>query len=201
VVASGDVRGISECCHAETGPWWHQAAGVQRRRPPRVSWCCGGSLARGGPLRAKMCTSSLYCSARGRHPAVWRMRTAAEKDIVRKPEPVLRLRRYWQDATLSWPAPARLCCQSFSLLTPSRRAGLRSGEPMPIAGGNLGAPSSRRRFSCNVRAFLDPAGRFPERSFVSPIGSGVCQLQGQACTNCIALKHTNSDYPYSPCSA
>jgi hypothetical protein len=129
-----------------------------------------GSLARGGPLRAKMCTSSLYCSARGRHPAVWRMRTAAEKDIVRKPEPVLRLRRYWQDATLSWPAPARLCCQSFSLLTPSRRAGLRSGEPMPIAGGNLGAPKlapplplQRPRVPGPCRAFSGEELRITDR--------------------------------------
>jgi hypothetical protein len=62
------------------------------------------------------------------------------------------------------------CCQSFSLLTPSRRAGLRSGEPMPIAGGNLGAPKlapplqlQRPRVPGPCRAFSGEELRITDR--------------------------------------
>jgi DNA-binding transcriptional LysR family regulator len=81
-------------------------------------------------------------------PAVWRMRSAAEKDIVLKPEPVLRLSSLLmvRDAVLAGAGAALL--PSFSSPTTSRRAGLHIGEPMPVHRWKSGR--SRRRALHNM---------------------------------------------------
>lgn len=66
-------------------------------------------------------------------PALWRMRSAAEKDIVLKPEPVLRLSSLGR----------RRC--GFAAKASRRRRHRRGpacvlGNPRRSAGGNLGAP-------------------------------------------------------------
>jgi DNA-binding transcriptional LysR family regulator len=76
-------------------------------------------------------------------PAVWRMRSAAEKDIVLKPEPALRLSSLLMvlDAVLAGAGAALL--PSFSSPTTSRRAGLHIGEPMPVHRWKSGRSKAR----------------------------------------------------------
>ena len=104
-------------------------------------------------------------------PAVWRMRSAAEKDIVLKPEPVLRLSSLLlvRDAVLAG-AGAALLPKILVVddIATGRLAcwGTHAGPPVEI----WALQSSRRLVSAKVRAFLDVVERaFPERSFISPI--------------------------------
>jgi DNA-binding transcriptional LysR family regulator len=104
-------------------------------------------------------------------PAVWRMRSAAEKDIVLKPEPVLRLSSLLmiRDAVLAGAGAALLPkILVADDIAAGRLAywGTHAGPPVEI----WALQSSRRLVSAKVRAFLDVVARaFPERSFVSPI--------------------------------
>ena len=104
-------------------------------------------------------------------PAVWRMRSAAEKDVVLKPEPVLRLSSLLmvRDAVLAGAGAALLPkILVADDIAAGRLAywGTHAGPPVEI----WALQSSRRLVSAKVRAFLDVVARaFPERSFVSPI--------------------------------
>jgi DNA-binding transcriptional LysR family regulator len=102
-------------------------------------------------------------------PALWRMRSAAEKDIVLKPEPVPRLSSLLmvRDAVLAgagaaW-LPKLLVADDIAA---GRLAywGTHAGPPVEI----WALQSSL--ISAKVRAFLDfVEGAFPKRSFVSPM--------------------------------
>ena len=104
-------------------------------------------------------------------PGVWRMRSAAEKDIVLKPEPVLRLSSLLmvRDAVLAGAGAALLPkILVADDIAAGRLAywGTHAGPPVEI----WALQSSRRLVSAKVRAFLGVvATAFPERSFVSPI--------------------------------
>lgn len=104
-------------------------------------------------------------------PALWRMRSAAEKDIVLKPEPVLRLSSLLmvRDAVLAGAGAALLPKLLVADdIAAGRLAywGTHAGPPVEI----WALQSSRRLISAKVRAFLDfVEGAFPKRSFVSPM--------------------------------
>jgi len=76
-------------------------------------------------------------------PAVWRCAPQRKRTSCSNQSRCYAFRRCCWYATLSWPEPARLCCQRFSLSTTSRRVGLHVGEPMPVRRWKSGRSKAR----------------------------------------------------------